>query len=355
MDPVTHVVTGVALSQMVPAPARGLAALAGVAYALLPDLDYLLVYHDRLAFLRHHRGFTHSLAGLVLFACLGAGLGRLLGGPRWTRPIFLIGLLVLASHLFLDLATSYGTQILNPFSRTKFTLDWLFIIDPVITALMAVAALSGLFFGGGSRSAPWCFLSLAVVYVLLCGFYHHQALALARQIFPAAESGVSLAALPQPFSFRRWQLLAATPQGIRQAFVELPYLPMSLNPPPPREIEVRLESRSTPRVPPTDYRPLSSLEIFRWSGASPQEGKLSPESRSLLKTYLDFARFPLWTVKTEESQSQTLVLVDLRFSVPGRPLPFVLRLKVNQEGRPVSWDLSHSSRGRLAPIKSGSP
>lgn len=351
MDPITHVVTGVALSQMVSSPSRALAALAGLAYALLPDVDYLLIYYDRLAFLRHHRGFTHSLAALVLFACLGAGLGRALGGPRWVRPLLLIGLLVLASHLFLDWATSYGTQLLNPFTRAKYTLDWLFIIDPALTILLTLAALFGLWSGGWGRTAAWCCLGLAGAYVLLCGFYHHHALNLARRLFSAKDSGTTVAALPQPFSPRRWQLLAATPQEIRQAFVELPFLPLGLNPPPVRENRTDPEFQAIPRVPPTDYQPPTRLTINRWPAAPPWEGDLSPDLRALLETYLEFARFPLLTSKVTESQTLTLVFADLRFSVPGRPLPFVLRLYLNQEGQPVFWEIGGSSRGRLSPIK----
>ena len=151
MDPLTHVAAGALISQVLPGPSRVWSAVAGVAFALLPDIDYFLIYADRLAFIRDHRGFTHSLVALVLFALLGAGLGRLIGGPRWLRPLFFLGLAVLASHLLLDLATSYGTQILFPFSRKRFTLDWLFIIDPYLTGLLLVGYLTALCFAARSR------------------------------------------------------------------------------------------------------------------------------------------------------------------------------------------------------------
>ncbi len=145
MDPVTHTAAGLAIARLIPVPVRKWGILAGVGFALLPDIDFLLVFVDRLAFIRHHRGITHSLAALVLFALLGAWVGRRLGGTRWFRPLLLLGLAVLASHLLLDVATSYGTQILSPFSRQKFALDWLFIIDPWFTLiLLAGAAGAGL-------------------------------------------------------------------------------------------------------------------------------------------------------------------------------------------------------------------
>ena len=231
MDPVTHLAAGVLISQVLPGPSRGWSALAGAAFALWPDLDYFVIFVDRLAFIRHHRGFTHSLAALFLFALLGAALGRALGGPRWFRPLLFLGLAVLASHLLLDLATSYGTQILFPFSRQRFTLDWLFIIDPYLTALLLCGAVAALASATWGRTAGTCLLAAAGAYVLLCGFYHQQALTLARQVFrqPAASAPagspprphtltlpgqalapepepLTVAALPQPFSCRRWQL-----------------------------------------------------------------------------------------------------------------------------------------------------
>ncbi len=158
---------------------RGWSFLAGVLFALLPDIDYFLIFSDRLAFIRHHRGFTHSLTALPLFALLGALAGRALGGPRWFRPLFFLGLAVLLSHLLLDLATSYGTQILFPFTRKRFTLDWLFIIDPYLTALLLAGTAAALWSPTWGRKSGLYFLTAAGVYFLLCGFYHQQALNLA--------------------------------------------------------------------------------------------------------------------------------------------------------------------------------
>jgi inner membrane protein len=224
MDPLTHVAAGVVISQLVRSPSRGWAALAGALFAVLPDLDYFLIFWDRLAFIRYHRGFSHSLVALPLLALAGALVGRFLGGPRWFRPLFFIGLAVLASHLLIDLTTSYGTQILSPFSRRRFSLDWVFIIDPYVTALLLAGAVSALAFQRWGPRLGVLFLSAAGVYLLVCAFYHHQAVNLARQVFQNPNvREQTLAALPQPFSCRRWQLITDRPGEIRQAFVQLPF------------------------------------------------------------------------------------------------------------------------------------
>ena len=338
MDPLTHVAAGVICSQLVTSPSRWWAALAGALFAVLPDIDYFYIFWDRLAFIRYHRGLTHSLVALPLFALAGALAGRLLGGPRWFKPLFVLGLIILASHLLLDLATSYGTQILSPFSRRRFSLDWVFIIDPYITALLLAGAVSALAFHFWSpRLGAW-FLAAALVYLLTCGFYHHQAFTLARQVFQTPNpQEQTVAALPQPFSCRRWQLIAARPGEIRQAFIQLPWA-AGLG----KKLAVRqVENVMVPRgqdclAPDVSYQNPNHLTIQTWTPvaaaiAYPQDAK------KILGSYLEFARFPLlWRAQSQEGE-QLLEWLDLRFSVPGRAFPFVLQLRLDARGRLQHW------------------
>jgi inner membrane protein len=340
MDPLTHVITGVAISQIAPAPSRAWAAAAGLFFAVLPDLDYLLTFNNRLSYLKHHRGFTHSLPALFLFVFLVAGTGRLLGGPRWFRPLLIIGFMVLASHLFLDWTTSYGTQLLNPFTRAKFSLDWVFIIDPYLTALLAVGAVAALISTGWGRTVGAACLVLAGTYILECGFFHHRALNLARQVFPPTSSDkVTVAALPQPFSLRRWLLVAAGPGEVRQAFVELPFWPMGGKVPSPTVIPVRLSSRTPFQVPPAVYRPPARLEVYLWQAAPLPAIPLNPEMRRLLDTYLEFSRFPILVANDHIPGGVMLTWLDLRFSVPGRTIPFVLQVNLDQSGHLAAWHI----------------
>jgi inner membrane protein len=363
MDPVTHVATGLIISQLVPTPSRLGAAVAGVIFAVLPDLDYFLVAVDRLAFIRHHRGFTHSLIAIPLFALLGAGLGRALTGPRWFRPLFFLGLAVLASHLLLDLATSFGTQIFSPFSRRKVTLDWLFIIDPYLTLLLVAGAAAALWSPLWGRKAGAFFLAAAGGYLFICGLYHQQALTLAQQVFPETHlagkpqnprqteirllnwqsfpqtpESIIVAALPQPFSCRRWQLIAAGPQGISQTFVELPY-PAGLM----KAVRVNqagaaaIPVHQDCRVPAVPYQPPQDLQVHTWTRALPAPVELSQEAAQVLNTYLEFARFPLLYRAQVLGEEHLWEWLDLRFSVPGRAFPFVLQFYLDRGGRLRQW------------------
>ncbi|MBI4642926.1 MAG: metal-dependent hydrolase [Deltaproteobacteria bacterium] len=348
MDPVTHVASGLLLSQLIPAPSRGWAALAGVILAVLPDSDYFLGLSSRWAYLRYHRAFTHSLLAVPLWALLAAGAGRVLGGPRWFQPLLLLGLAALTTHLILDLATSYGTQVFSPFSRRKYTLDWLFIIDPYFTFILLAGALVALYSPGWGRRAGTVCLAGAMVYLLICGFYHHQALSLARQVFQKeAQAGAAVAALPQPLSCRRWQLIAARPGEIKQALVLLPYGAWPQVDGGIKKVQPAVAAASCPRAPAGDYRPLESLVVQDWRGAPAPLPRYGPEAQRLLDQYLDFARFPLLARAGPQGDGLLLEWVDLRFTVPGRFFPFVLQMYLDAEGNLLQGQIGRCMEGKV--------
>lgn len=366
MDPVTHVAVGALLSQVIPNPLPVWKVVAGMAFSLLPDSDYFFLFSNRLAHIRHHRAFSHSLIAQPLFALLGAGLAWLLGGPRWFLPIFFLGLAVLATHiLILDLATSYGTQLLYPFSRKRYAVDCLFIVDPYLTGLLLAGAVVVPFPGWGLWAGRG-FLAAAGLYVFLCVGYHRQALALARRVFlasaageargpgifslgqagPPAAGALKVAAIPQPFSCRRWLLLAASGREVAQAFVQLPFLAvLGLWRGPASPAAARLSSNPGCRTPGKAYRAPQDLQFRVWSGLPLPEMDLAPEALEVRDRYLEFARFPL--LHRVQTQGDGLVLewLDLRFSVPGRNLPFALQMGLETDGRLRDWRIGLCGNG----------
>ncbi len=61
----------------------------------------------------------------------------------WVLLGFLAAGLGLASHLFLDVFTAFGTQIFAPFSDARVSVEGLYVIDPVFTlSLLALAFLA---------------------------------------------------------------------------------------------------------------------------------------------------------------------------------------------------------------------
>ncbi|MEE4110538.1 MAG: metal-dependent hydrolase [Halieaceae bacterium] len=152
MDPLTQGTLGAALPQATAGRARmGLATLAGFAGGMAPDLDVLIrSSEDPLLFLEYHRQFTHSLVFIpvgaaVVAALLWAGWG---GRRGWApRQIYGFCLLGYATHALLDGCTTYGTQLLWPFSDQRFAWNTVSIIDPLLSlpllTCVAVARFSG--------------------------------------------------------------------------------------------------------------------------------------------------------------------------------------------------------------------
>lgn len=189
VDPVTHVLLGATLGQAAFGRPLGVraAALAGGLAALAPDVDvFIRSARDPLLAIEHHRGFTHALLIAPAAAALVASLWLL--SPRWrTRPqwtwVWAACVVGYVSHTLLDAATSYGTQLLWPFSRARFGWDVISIIDLMFT----LPLLAG--FGWAlKRRSTWpagLALCWAAAYLVLGGVQHARAVAAQRELAAA--------------------------------------------------------------------------------------------------------------------------------------------------------------------------
>lgn len=119
---------------------------AGFFAALLPDADVLIRSpSDPLLTLEFHRQFSHSLLFAPLGAVVAAGLVWLLLRKR--EPFFQLWLYALVAWLsacLLDAATSYGTQLLWPFSDARLAASIIAVVDPVFTLLLLAGVISAL-------------------------------------------------------------------------------------------------------------------------------------------------------------------------------------------------------------------
>jgi inner membrane protein len=133
--------------------------------AVFPDIDTLAgpITRNSLAIMTWHRGITHSLVLLPMWAVILAFLTRSLAARlRWPAPalpiLFVIYVGGLGSHIFLDLITSFGTMIWSPINYARFAWDWLFIVDLTLTSLALVPQLAAWAFehaeGASLRAIP---------------------------------------------------------------------------------------------------------------------------------------------------------------------------------------------------------
>ncbi len=330
MDNLTHSLTGALAAKVIEAARpnyfeeprdRRSAFWLLVVSANLPDLDVVLgMFGDPIFAMQHHRGLTHSLLVAPVFALLPASLFCFWRKLKPFKAAWLLALLGTLVHIFFDVITAYGTQIFSPFSQARHALDWMFIIDPFFTGILAMTLLLAKFWAGPRRTLILGGAALVVLY-LGAEMINHN---LAKQRMTAAlqQQGIAAAnisALPQPLNIFRWMGIAQTPNGVAQAYFsnwQDEELAVTLHENAQDEFAVR--ARQTPES--------------QW--------------------YLQFARYP-W-IHTEEREGRNVVEIrDLQFMIdkgitqalgfPERSLPFILRYRFSPNGNPLETEFNNES------------
>jgi inner membrane protein len=241
VDTLTHGFAGVLLARALPgtgdvATDRAFArreAWLGFAAAMFPDADALASPFSPEFYITQHRALTHSFVLLPVWALLLAWAASFrppeAAGPPGSpeRRVFrarlaaVSGVAVL-SHILMDWITSWGTMFFSPFDWSRYTLDWVFILDAVLTGLLLVG-LGGVWLAARrgfsrSRTAARAALAAATAYVFFCGLRHAEADRLLARLAPGA---ALRAAIPQLGSPDRWLLLADDGAAVSASFVDL--------------------------------------------------------------------------------------------------------------------------------------
>lgn len=138
MDPVTHGVIGLAISAFSgdPVSLSNPVSIGCAIGAMVPDVDVIVkIIKDDFHYLKHHRGFSHSLPALVALAGIVTfGVGRFFGDVNYLS-LFIWTFVGALSHTFFDILNSYGAKLLSPFTSKKFKANLLMLYDPVISIL----------------------------------------------------------------------------------------------------------------------------------------------------------------------------------------------------------------------------
>ncbi|MCK5832960.1 metal-dependent hydrolase [bacterium] len=107
-----------------------------------PDIDIALMLGGAETYLKYHRGFTHSIIFIPFFGIIAALLAYFFSKKQlpFLKLWFWFSLMVFV-HDTMDWITSYGTQLLWPFSKTPFSANLFPIVDPILIVLMFVVVL----------------------------------------------------------------------------------------------------------------------------------------------------------------------------------------------------------------------
>ncbi len=274
MEPVTHLLTGACIGRAGLNRKTAYATLAGLLAAEAADMDVLWSLAGPVKELQHHRGFTHTFLGAVVVAAVVAGAIWVFHSlqvkrktrkaaaleakvedtvpaselalippatgpvpvPRQTQPVrwqwvFGTALIAALSHILLDWMNNYGVRPFYPFSERWYAGSFLFIAEPTILIILALAFampwLSGLADREmGARRKPfrgrgWAIFALAVFAALagLRWWQHDVAVNLARNAAIALDPIERIAAEPYPWNPFRWHVLVETPSYYQTAEV----------------------------------------------------------------------------------------------------------------------------------------
>jgi inner membrane protein len=185
MDPLSQGVFGSSLSLSISKDKSILIILTiGFLAGIFPDIDvFFRSNHDPLLFLEYHRQFTHSL----LFIPLGGFIFTLIFYGVFFKLIpfnfiktWLFATMGYATHGLLDACTSYGTQLLWPFSNERISWNNISIIDPLFTIPVLIFLILSLI----KRKSFWAKIALgwAFIYLFIGFIQNHRAEQVANEI-----------------------------------------------------------------------------------------------------------------------------------------------------------------------------
>jgi membrane-bound metal-dependent hydrolase YbcI (DUF457 family) len=352
--------------------------------AIFPDSDVFreTFSHNELLVITWHRSVTHSLICLPVFALALAALTRwFVRWRKWPAPSFaaLAGIYAIgiASHILLDLVTSFGTMIWSPLRWSRPAWDLIFIVDFTFSAillvpqilpwvyqkpeslrnralgswflfllgalvvagiahavgapvslegmLLALVILAAVFllpslrgFGLRIKRASWNFagVALAACYLAAALFAHHAAFARVQKFAAREHLEVqAIGALPLPPSLWHWDGLVRAPHGVY-------------------EMRIDFGGPSGENGLPAQALPIE----YRFYPDAPRNSYIEAATRlPEVQTVLWFARFPV-TRFHKEGGDAVVEISDLRFpnAKPDRPPSFTYRVLLGATGTVLS-------------------
>lgn len=237
MDTLTHALSGALLARATApkdAPPRSLPrrVAAGFLACAAPDLDFVAGWAGPVAYLESHRGVTHSLIVLPLWALLLSWLlAKILREPRGWRALYGVSAMSIGLHIAGDLITSYGTMILAPISDWRAGIGTTFIIDLWFSGII----VAGLVFSvvlRRTRIPAVAGLIVLAGYVAFQYVQRERALEFAREYATkSAIANARITAHPRPVSPFNWTVYVSDEQAHRFAHINLerkqprPYTP----------------------------------------------------------------------------------------------------------------------------------
>jgi inner membrane protein len=320
VDTLTHALSGALLARATaPDPARArisTAARVGAGFlaAAFPDADFVLAYVSPVAYLIGHRGATHSILLLPVWAAALAWiLAKIDRGKSVTwRDYFGACALGVGAHIAGDLITSFGTMIYAPLSDARVAWSTTFIIDLWFSGII-VAGLVGSLVWRRSRVPALLGLAALAGYVGFQGVLHSRAVDFGAEYARRAGLGAAqVSAIPRPVSPYNWTVFVTEGERVHYAHINLA---RAETPPPPGPDAGLLERLGAA------YAPLAQAQwtaIDRFGDAGGRELAARAFAHVELGFFRWFAEVPALYRIDRGNPSTCVWFEDLRFVTPGR-------------------------------------
>jgi inner membrane protein len=321
VDTLTHALSGALIARATAPRAKtaetlplGRRMFVGALAAAFPDLDIFTSYLSPLAYLYHHRGVTHSLLLLPLWAVLLSLLFALIsrGKPSW-RAYLGITAYGVGAHIAGDLITSFGTMIFAPLSDARYALSATFIIDLWFTGII-LAGLAASAIWRSSRFPAALGVAVLAGYVGLQVLLREQAIDFGEEYARQKRiERVVVTAQPRPVSPFNWTVVVAEPERYTYAHINLIRKTARREPDARAGFIERLDAA---------YRPLSQaawVAVERY-GSREEDAVVAREAyvQPAFAFFRWFAAYPVVLGIDSGNPERCVWFHDLRFATPGR-------------------------------------
>jgi inner membrane protein len=328
LDTLTHALSGALLARATAPkdlPPRSLPrrVAAGFFACAAPDLDFVVGFLGPVEYVLHHRGATHSLLMMPLWAIpLAWVLARILREPGGWKALYGVCVLAIGTHIAGDWITSFGTMVLAPLSDWRAGIGTTFIIDLWFSGIIVAGLLGSVLFFRSRIPSSFAVAALAG-YVVFQAVLKQQAIEFGLQYAQSRGlAGADITAHPRPVSPFNWTVFVSDEREHHYAHVNLVRDA-------PREFRpgdgfvARLDAA---------YRPLSMAQWQtrgRYGDAPGREAWDSPP----LAFFRWFAERAAFDGRT--AQPDCVWFLDLRFVNPGRDwVPFRFGACRDEPGAP---------------------
>src|SRR5262249_8100943 len=225
----THTFVGVAIAGAGAGKWARNASITAVIASNFPDIDSIAGLWGTGAYLDHHRGITHSLIGVPVFALVGSGVMYLFSGKFWRT--YAIALLAMATHPALDYLNSYGVRPFLPWSNRWYYGDVVFIFDAYLDVILLLGIVAGWLWPRRRALIAASSLLVALGYIGIMSELHHLASSKIEAVVAKTRGVENWAVLPEAFRPLEWAgMIESETEVTKFAVYALPHRACCLDP-----------------------------------------------------------------------------------------------------------------------------